>query len=227
MPLIYVDESGFNSWMHKHKSWSLPDKLNNHLVNSARHSVSVFGAIGNCLRKPVYHLDKGVGYEQYIRFLKKVIKELRPGERPILLYDGAPGHRKLESQALMNEHFYPLPNVPYSCAFNCKWQLPFTGSYQTSTCLSKAIRFSLHARTHALTTIFSAIEHVWSVAKSNFKRHMLLRKMQQTDLTLKQFRDMVKLSVEEIADSSIRNIISSNKSYIKAFLRQADAAPQR
>ena len=76
-----------------------------------------------------------------------------------------------------------------------------------------------------VTSIVSAIEHVWSVAKNNFKRHMLLRKMQQTDLTLKQFRDMVKLSLEEIADSSIRNIILSNKSYIKAFLRQADAAP--
>ena len=52
-PLIYIDETAFQTWSTKQKSWSVRDKPNEHALNTQRHAVTVFGAIAskNCLTK--------------------------------------------------------------------------------------------------------------------------------------------------------------------------------
>ena len=68
--LIYVDETTFNSRMSKAKSWSLPDKVNMHSINFKYWSVTVYGAIGNCLPKPVFYFSsKTTNAADYCHFL--------------------------------------------------------------------------------------------------------------------------------------------------------------
>lgn len=52
--LCYIDETTFNSQIVLKKSWAMQDRPNKHMMSKQRFSVTVFGAIGNCLQKPYY-----------------------------------------------------------------------------------------------------------------------------------------------------------------------------
>ena len=121
--LVYVDETTFHSRMSKAKSWSLPDKINMHTVDAKRWCVTVYGAIGNCLPGPVYYFGpRTTNADDYCHFVRLVSAQVRPVScKPYILYDNASAHTARRAQAVMNEHFEPLANVPYSCGFNCKY----------------------------------------------------------------------------------------------------------
>jgi hypothetical protein len=124
-PLIYVDETTFNTWQMKAKSWSKRDQPLYHARNSKRITVTVYGAIGHCLQRPVFRLGCSTNAEEYKRFLTEVHENLKPEvtfnrAKPILLYDGATAHTSNASKAFMGKYFEPLQIPIYSCEFNCK-----------------------------------------------------------------------------------------------------------
>ena len=120
-PIIYVDESTFHSWMYQQRSWSLPDAPNNHQINTKRFVVTVYGAIGTCLKKPVYHFGPSTNKDDFRTFIREVKRNLiSPELKPFMLFDGATAHTARVSQALLKQLFEPLKNVPHSCGFNCK-----------------------------------------------------------------------------------------------------------
>ena len=55
-PLIYTDETTFHTWMLKAKSWSKKKGSVLHARNNLRMGVTVYGAIGDCLERPVFEL---------------------------------------------------------------------------------------------------------------------------------------------------------------------------
>ena len=55
-PLIYIDETSFRAQAPPlPRSWSLRDKHNKHSVATLGWSVTVYGAIGDCLTHPVFY----------------------------------------------------------------------------------------------------------------------------------------------------------------------------
>ena len=50
-PVIYQDESQFHSWMARKKGWATIDSPIEIVINNRHHAVSVFGAIGHCLKE--------------------------------------------------------------------------------------------------------------------------------------------------------------------------------
>lgn len=52
--LIYIDETTFTNRTCKEKSWQRPDDPNWHAFNDKWMTVTVYGAIGSPLKKPVW-----------------------------------------------------------------------------------------------------------------------------------------------------------------------------
>ena len=88
-------------------------------MTNSRHSVTVFGAIGSALKKPVYMLGAATNIVEFHRFIKLVEKQIRPGlrEKPFLLYDMHSAH--VSSEAEIRNRFIPLPQPTQSSPFNC------------------------------------------------------------------------------------------------------------
>ena len=55
-PVIYVDETTFNSWIVSDKSWSHAETPVYQIISDQRYSTSVIGAISTSFEKPVYIL---------------------------------------------------------------------------------------------------------------------------------------------------------------------------
>lgn len=94
-PLIYVDETTFNSWSIKDKSWSISKEQVLHARNNKRLSTTVYGAIGDCLKKPVFKLGQSTNSLEFMQFLLDVKRALRDeftDTKPIFLYDAATAH---------------------------------------------------------------------------------------------------------------------------------------
>ena len=69
----------------------------------------MYGAIGNCLRQPVYFLAQGTNAVDYQRFLRKIVKKINHTVvKPTLLYDGASAHTATASRIMMATYFTPL-----------------------------------------------------------------------------------------------------------------------
>ena len=74
-------------------------------------STTVYGAIGNCLRQPVFKLGSTTNQEEFQTFVKDVKGAVVTGQcdkKPVLLYDGALAHLTRQSQRVLKEHFTPL-----------------------------------------------------------------------------------------------------------------------
>ena len=105
--LCYMDETTFNSQIIKKKSWALKGCPNQHEMTQFRYSVTVFGAIGNCLQKPVYYLAPTTNKEHFQIFLHKLRGNIIEGYKPYLLYDGHRAH--ICSVHKIKTSFIPLP----------------------------------------------------------------------------------------------------------------------
>lgn len=119
-PLIYMDETTFNSWQLKPRSWQHPDHRNLHVRPGARHSVTVYGAIGLPLTAPVFSFGGSTNQVDYRLFLRKIKAHQKTTVRgkPLLLFDGHPAHKTPETMRVVASMFHPVLNVPYSCELN-------------------------------------------------------------------------------------------------------------
>lgn len=64
-PIIYMDETTFNSFTIKKKSWSTREHINLHHIDNKWFTVTVYGAIGSCLTEPVYMFGQSTNMEKY------------------------------------------------------------------------------------------------------------------------------------------------------------------
>lgn len=71
-PLIYMDETTFNTWQIKQQSWSHPDHRNEHIRPGPRHSTTVYAAIGLPLSKVVYKFGTSTNQVAFREFLRDV-----------------------------------------------------------------------------------------------------------------------------------------------------------
>ena len=111
-PLIYADEAAVNMWTHSRKTWSKRDEPINPSLNADRgRNVSMFGAIGNCLRRPFFRLEEKTTQESFIRFLKTLREKVKvePGQPVYLVMDNAAAHTaNLSSEELIDLKFEPV-----------------------------------------------------------------------------------------------------------------------
>ena len=63
--IIYMDETTFNSFTIKKKSWSTREHINLHHIDNKWFTVTVYGAIGSCLTEPVYMFGPSTNMEKY------------------------------------------------------------------------------------------------------------------------------------------------------------------
>ena len=119
-PLIYMDETTFNSWQLKPRSWQHPGHRNQHVRPGARHCVTVFGAIGLPLTEAVFSFADSTNQVDYRLFLRKIKAHQKVTVRgkPLLLFDGHPAHKTKETMRVVASMFHPVLNVPYSCEMN-------------------------------------------------------------------------------------------------------------
>ena len=98
-PLIYMDESSFNSFMIQRRSWAVKYHPNRHPIAPHYHSTTAFGAIGNCLVQPVYMTADSTNIVDFIRFLHLIRDNLKPDlqNKPFLLFDMHSAHLNSES----------------------------------------------------------------------------------------------------------------------------------
>ena len=53
-PISYLDETSYNSWMSVSKVWTSIENPVIIPINTARHSVTIYGVIGEVFEKPVF-----------------------------------------------------------------------------------------------------------------------------------------------------------------------------
>ena len=103
---MYIDEASFSMWVSKPpKTWTSKESDIFAMDNESRlSSVTVYGAVGACLTKPVFMLASSTNYIDYIRFIDEIKVHLRdPTARPYFVCDNHRSHHKLESKAKMRE----------------------------------------------------------------------------------------------------------------------------
>ena len=72
--------------------------------------------------------------------------------------------------------------------------------------------------------MFAHLETLWSVAKRNFDKLLLIEK---AALTEARFMELVNLSLRLITVRALTGIIASNRSYIVRLLKQTEASDQQ
>ena len=111
----------------KAKSWAKKDKPMLHVKNARQMRVTVFGAIGKCLKDGrVMKLAPSTNKQDFMAFLVSLKQALLPKYRKqeqIVIYDGARAHTCRDSQEFMHGYFIPLQIPTYSCEFNCEYHL--------------------------------------------------------------------------------------------------------
>ena len=73
---------------------------------------------------------------------------------------------------------------------------------------------------------FNSIETVWSVAKKNFRKLMQMEPWER-DVSEDRFRELVKMSVDQIPPQQIKNMFFANRAYIVGYLNKAEAMRER
>lgn len=100
--VIYMDESQFHSWMSTKKAWSLSHSPVEVILNNRQHGVSVFGAIGYCLKESVFLVAERNNKENFIEFMKMVKEKLKNKDsKPFVVLDNAASHRATISQEFL------------------------------------------------------------------------------------------------------------------------------
>ena len=73
--VIYMDESGFNNWLHTERSWMRPSERINVILPKQRvGGVTLFGAIGDALVKPVFMTASSTTIAEFTRFIPKIVE---------------------------------------------------------------------------------------------------------------------------------------------------------
>ena len=118
VPIVYIDETTFNTWLRKTHSWQRPLQKVHIKLNPKRiGECTLYGAIGACMELPVYYVGKSTNKEDFIEFLKLVKIELG-ALRPMLVYDNHPCQTSKLASIQIEENFQPLKLPKFSCEFN-------------------------------------------------------------------------------------------------------------
>ena len=81
--------------------------------------MTVYGAIGDCLVRPVYYWANRTRQDHYREFLKQVHGAVKPEVgKAFLLYDGHSAHKTKASIKLASRLFHAFSTVPHSSNFN-------------------------------------------------------------------------------------------------------------
>jgi len=76
----------------------------------------LFGAIGHCLKHPVYATAESTNAIAYEKFLKDVVAAFRkPDDKPHLIADNHKAHFSPGAKELVAKHFTPTYIPTYSC----------------------------------------------------------------------------------------------------------------
>ena len=105
--LIYVDESSFNTWRRINKTWAPKyNVINLPQQDSRGHGLTVYGAIGTCLKKAVFTLGESTNPEGYCAFLREVRRQFigRADEEIYVVADGHKAHSGRVGSAFMIEN---------------------------------------------------------------------------------------------------------------------------
>ena len=115
--IIYVDETTFNTHLRAKRTYMYPEcPVNIEISNRRLSGVTLFGAIGSCLQKPVFMTGRSTNSLEFREFLLKIIEQLPAGmPKSYLVHDGARAHYSNISRDLIDTHFHRLALPPYSC----------------------------------------------------------------------------------------------------------------
>ena len=71
--VVYGDESSFNLWMRPTKTWGRDDGKTKIEINIKRgKSITLYGAIGEMMTKPVFMQGRSTNTDEFCNFLKLV-----------------------------------------------------------------------------------------------------------------------------------------------------------
>ena len=130
-PLIYGDEAAAHVWLRDKKTWrTAKDQVSFTLNPSRGKSITMFGAIGNCVR-PYFYLGSKTSQDQFKYFLTELRKRIsREGKvndnEPVyILLDNAAAHKTfLTLEFVKSCHFEPLFIPAQTPEFNCIVRYP-------------------------------------------------------------------------------------------------------
>lgn len=78
LPIIYVDETTFNTWLRPAKVWQFANEVMEIPLNPKRvGQCTLYGAIGWCLSEPVFQISRSTNKEDFVEFLKKVSSKIQ------------------------------------------------------------------------------------------------------------------------------------------------------
>ena len=118
--VIYVDETTFNFHQRNSRTWSYSDERVQLPVSNTRHSgVTLYGAIGECLKHPVFTTGESTNAIDFTKFLRDVVASFRnEADRPHLVIDNHSAHHSKLIDNLLRDHFTVTYLPTYSCQFN-------------------------------------------------------------------------------------------------------------
>jgi len=121
-PLIYVDEASFHTWKRLNKTWAPKHEIIHLPIQNTRgEGVTVYGAIGTCLKRAVFTLGDRTTPEGFSELLEQARRQLigRSGERIYVVADGHQAHKGKAGSAFMAANNFVYLRTPgYSPQFN-------------------------------------------------------------------------------------------------------------
>ena len=114
----------FRSNMVKGKSWmTAVQPIETFLPHFNVFSITIFGAIGTPLSKPLFHVCDSTNKDDFKRFIKELKVCVRSelwGKKfkPVLLLDNHSAHTSAATKTVLETNFEPMFQPTYSCKFN-------------------------------------------------------------------------------------------------------------
>ena len=118
--VVYGDESSFNLWMRPTKTWGRDDGKTKIEINIKRgKSITLYGAIGEMMTKPVFMQGRSTNTDEFCKFLKLVRQNFSDNSRIYLVLDNHPTHKSVAAKILAEELNITFTMLtPYSPEFN-------------------------------------------------------------------------------------------------------------
>lgn len=128
-PIFYMDESSFHSQdKGTKKIWQKKNQRIAKEIPSKPHHITVYGAMSEWLRKPVFLLADTTNIENFSQFLSVMDKILPKNlsQKPILVLDKHSSHTSDQITEELNRLFRPLftPNLGWKVSKNNKKSNP-------------------------------------------------------------------------------------------------------
>ena len=101
--IVYIDETTFNLHMRHKRSWSYSDLPVKFVMARKRLSgVTLYGAIGNCLRQSQFMTAESTSIANMEKFLQQLTLNIKAeAGKPLLVIDNHSAHRSLKIRGLL------------------------------------------------------------------------------------------------------------------------------